>query len=83
MADACFMVHLVCLIKTHLLALLQDNCLELVHCAFLCELSGCIRNITAFCQHLLRPLADTYVSVNQPDILTKPIYQSISDFNRN
>jgi len=43
-ADACFMVHLVCLImKTHLLALLQDNCLDLVHCALL-------RKLSAFCQ---------------------------------
>jgi len=32
----CSMVHLVCLFrKTHLLALLQDNCLELLRCAFL------------------------------------------------
>ena len=68
-ADACFMVHLVCLfMKTHLLALLQDNCLDLVRCAFWCKLSACMRNITAFCQHLLRPiisaiLADTDISV--------------------
>jgi len=35
-ADACSMVHVVCLfMKTHLLALLQDNCIDLVHCAFL------------------------------------------------
>jgi len=48
-ADACSMVHLVCLfMKTHLLALLQDNCLDLVHCAFLRKLSGCMRNITGF-----------------------------------
>jgi len=46
----------VCLfMKMHLLALVQDNCLELVHCASLRKLSGCVRNITAFCQHLLRP----------------------------
>jgi len=48
------MVHLVCLfMKTHLLALLQDNCLDLVHCAFLRKLSGCVSNITVFCQQLL------------------------------
>jgi len=30
-ADACSIVHLVCVfMKTHLLALLQDNCLDLV-----------------------------------------------------
>jgi len=63
--DACSMVHLICLfMKTHLLALLQDNCSDLVRCAFLRKLSACVRNITAFCQHLLRPiqsavLADT------------------------
>ena len=37
-ADAYIMVHLVCLfMKTHLLALLQDNCLDLVCCAFLVQ----------------------------------------------
>jgi len=47
-ADACFMVLLVCLfMKTHLLALLLGNCLDLVSCAFLHKLS-------AVCQHLLR-----------------------------
>jgi len=51
MADACFRVHLVYLfMKTHLLAvaLLQDNCLSLVRCAFSNKLFGCARNITAF-----------------------------------
>ena len=34
MADMCSMVHLACLfVKMHLLALLQDNCLDLVCCA--------------------------------------------------
>ena len=57
MANVCFMVHLVCLfMKTHLLALLQGNCLDLLCCAFLSKLSGCVRNMTAFCQHLLRPI---------------------------
>jgi len=62
-------VHLVCLFKeTHLLALLQDNCLNLVHYAFQHQLSGCVRNITAFWQHLPKPmksavLADTNISV--------------------
>jgi len=46
--NTCLVVHLVCLfMKTHLLALLQDNCLDLVCCAFLHMLSGCVRNITA------------------------------------
>jgi len=69
-ADICFMVHLVGLfMKTQLLVLLQDkqllvllqdNCLDLVRCLFLHRLSGCMRNITAFCQHLLRPLGSRF-----------------------
>jgi len=59
-ANARPMVHLVYLFtKTHLLALLQDNCLELVRCAFLCKLSSCVRNRTAFCQRLLSPIKKT------------------------
>jgi len=54
--------------------------LDLVHCAFLHKLSGCVRNITAFGQHLLRLiklaiLADTNISV-KPKYL--PIYRSNS-----
>jgi len=45
------MIHLVCLfMKTHLLELLQDNCVDLVCCAFLRKLSARMRNITVFCQ---------------------------------
>jgi len=68
MADTCFMIHLVCLfMKMHMLALLQDNCLDLLCCAFLSKLFGCVRNITAYCQHVLRPiksaiLADSHIS---------------------
>jgi len=52
-----FMVHLVCLfVKMHLPALLQDNCLDLVRYATWRKLSGGMRNITAFCQHLLKPI---------------------------
>jgi len=70
-ADACSMVHLVCLfMKIHLLALLQANCLDLVYCAFLCKLSACVRNITAFYQHLLRLIT----SVVLTDISVKPKY---------
>jgi len=62
------MLHgLSCLLfmKLYLLALLQDNCLDLVRFVFLCKLS-------VFCQHLLKliklaVLADT-------DILVKPKY---------
>jgi len=55
MADVCFIIHIVCLfMKMHLLALLQDNCLDLIRCAFLRKLFGCMRNITAFCQYLPR-----------------------------
>jgi len=88
-ANAYFMVHLVCLfMKTHLVALLQDSCLDLVRSGFLHKLFGCIRNITAFCQHLLRPiksviLADTDISVEpkyRPIISARPIYRSISNF---
>ena len=81
-ADPCSMVHLVCLfMKTHLLALLQSDCLDLVHCV-LCKLSVCVRNITVFCQHLLRPiqlavLADTDKLVKLKYWL---IYQSISSY---
>jgi len=40
-ADACSMVHRVCLfVKMNLLALLQDNCLDWFCCAFLRELSA-------------------------------------------
>jgi len=62
--------------KPHLLALLQDNCLDLLRCAFLRKLSGCVRNITGFCQLLLR-LADTDISVKPK---YRPIYRSVSIF---
>jgi len=89
MADACFMVHLVFLfLKMHLLALLQDNYPEVVRCAFLRKLSGCIRNITAICQHLMRlikpvVLADTDISV-KPKYRPDTVYRSIStpDYHR-
>ena len=79
------MFHLVCFfMKTHPLALLQANCLDLVCCAFLRKLSACVRNITAFCQQLLRPmksavLADTDISVKPK---YRPIYRSTSNFKR-
>jgi len=56
--------------KTHLLALLQDNCLDLVCCSFLHKLSGCMRNIKVFCQHLLRPIKSVILA--DPDISVKP-----------
>jgi len=75
-ADVSFMVPLVCLfMKTHLLALLQDNCIDLVHCAFLHKLSGCVRNVTAFCQHLL-----TYGYIGETQIAAWLIYWSISTY---
>jgi len=68
------MAHLVCLfMKTDLLALLQDNCLDLVHCAFLCKLSSNVRNIIAFCQHLLRLVI--LAALAGIDISAKPKYQ--------
>jgi len=67
--------------KPHLLALLQDNCLDLLRCTFLSKFSGCVRNITVFCQHLLRPKK----SAVSADILVKPKYRprygSISIWN--
>jgi len=77
--------------QTHLLALLQDNCLDVLRCAFLSKLSACVRNITAFCQHLLRPiksavLADTDRSAKpkyRPIITARPIYRSISTYYLN
>jgi len=75
-ADACSMVHLVCLlIKTYLLALLQGNCLDLLRCAFLSKLSGCVTNITGFCQHLLRPIKSAVLA--DTDISAKPKYRPI------
>jgi len=41
----------------------------LLRCAFLRKLSGCVRNITAFCQHLLRPIPIYW-----------PIYRLISSY---
>jgi len=84
MADACFMVHLVCLfLKTHLPALLQDNCLDLVLCVFLRKLFGCVRNITVFCWHLLLPVKSAVWPILiyrwNPNI--SPIYRSISISN--
>jgi len=84
------MVHLVYLfMKTHLLALLQDNCFALLCCAFMSKLSGCVRNITAFCQHPPRLiesaiLANTDISAKPKYwliISARPIYQSISNKN--
>ena len=69
-----------CLRKTHMLALLQDNCLDLLHCAFLCKLSACLRNITAFCQDLLRPIIS--VVLVDTDTSVKPKYQPICWFNK-
>jgi len=75
--DTCSMVYLVCLfIKPYLLALLQDNCLDFRCCAFLSKLSGCVRNITAFCQHLLRPIKSAILA--DTDISAKPKYRMIT-----
>jgi len=88
MADVCSIVHLTCLfMKRHLLALLKDNCLDLLRCAFLCKLSAWVRNIIAFRQHLLKPiksavLADTDILAKpkyRPIISARPIYRSISN----
>jgi len=74
--DARSMVDLVCLfMKPHLLALLQDNCLDFLDCAFLRKLSGCVRNITAFCQLLLRPIISAVLA--DTDIFVKPKYRPI------
>jgi len=63
MAKACSMVYIVCLfMKMHLLALLQDDCLDLVRCAFLRKLFACLRNITVFSQHL-RPIKSAVLPI--------------------
>ena len=74
--DACSTVHLVCLFtKTHLLALLQDNCLDLLCCTFLRKFSVWMRNITAFYQHLMRPIKSSVLT--DTNILAKPKYWPI------
>jgi len=68
------MVNLVRLfMKTHLLELLQNICLDLVCYAFLRKLSGYMKNITTFCQHLLRPIKSVILA--DADILVKPKYR--------
>jgi len=72
------MVRLVCLfMKMHLLVLLQDSCLDLNRGAFLRKLSGYVRNITAFCQHLLKLIKSAKIA--DTDISVKPIYRSVSN----
>jgi len=74
MADACSMVHLVYLfMKTYLLALLQDNYLDLVQCAFLCKLSACERTIIVFCQHLKISRFSQCRYICKPQIQWKPL----------
>ena len=71
-ADTCSIVYLVCLfMKTHLLVLMQG--LDLLRCAFLSKLSGCVRNLTAFCQHLLRPILSAVLA--DTDTSAKPKYR--------
>jgi len=84
MADAFSMVDLVCVfMKTYLVALLQDNCLDLVHCAFLrqvvyiCEEYNSILS-TPTKADLINLLANTNISVKptyHPNILARLIYQ--------
>jgi len=86
-SEARLMVHVAgFFMKTRLLALLQDNFIDLFRCAFLRKLSGRARNITAFCKPLLRPiksavLVDTDISAKpkyRPIISARPMYWSIS-----
>jgi len=59
------MVHLVRLfMKMHLLVLLQDNCLDLVHSAFLRKLSACVTNITMFSQNQLRLIGADFIVIS-------------------
>jgi len=69
-ADARSIVNLVCLFETAPASVVMGYCLNFLHCAFLHKLSGCVRNITAFCQLLLRLiisalLADTDIGKTQ------------------
>jgi len=73
------MLYLVYLfMETHLLTLLQDNCLELFCCAFLRKLSACVRNIH---NSILSTPTDAILA--DTDILVKPkyspIYRSVSN----
>ena len=75
-------IVLVCLFMiAHVLAWLQDKCLDLVCCAFFCKLSTCMRNITAFCQHLLRLIKSVILANTNLSVKPKywPIYRSIFD----
>jgi len=70
-ADAYSMVNLICLFMNRICS----------RCCKMIVLSGCMRNVTAFCQHLLRPikavvLADTNLSIKPK---YRPIYRSISN----
>jgi len=75
MPNAFSMVHLIYLLmKTYLLVLLQDNCLDLVRCAFLHKSSDGVRSITVLstCTEA-RPISPTLANTN---ISVKPKYRS-------
>jgi len=56
--------------KTHLLALLQDNC-QTWFFVLSCKLSACVTHIKVFIQHLLSPVA-VLANTNR---LVKPKYR--------
>ena len=51
------------------------NCRDLPRCVFLRKFSGCVRNITAFWQQLLRPIKPAVLA--DTDTLVKPKYRPI------
>jgi len=53
-------------------SVVADNCLDLLRCALLHKLSACVRNRTAFCKHLLRPIKSAVLA--DSDISIKPKY---------
>jgi len=59
--------------KTHLLALLQDNYLDLVRCAF-------SRKLSAFCQHLIGRFG-LYRHIGKTQISASPGQHSGLDYN--
>jgi len=74
-ADACSMVNLVCLfVKPHMLRCCKITVLHAL-LFFLLKLSEYVRNITAFCQHLLRSIK--LANLADTDISVKPKYQLI------
>jgi len=71
--SACFFM------KTHLIALLQDNCLDLIRCAFKHKLPGCMTNISVSSTPTKADKIGCfgqYRYINETQTSARPIYQS-------